>query len=220
MKSYQIYITSILFSISLSTHAALLTADTITGSTIVDFSTQATVTNDPGPLQVGTLIGEDITLTSPTGSLYANFNGWGLNPNGDWGSGGRTYVSVQDGTFTFAFNDGPVSAVGGFMSYGNPAAGMTITALDAGMAVLETYDIIALAPIIEPALNGGAFRGIERGVADIAFFQITGAVPVLDDLTFARGAIPAQAVPTMSVWGLMMLISLMGIFGFKRRMRS
>ena len=110
--------------------------------------------------------------------------------NGSWG-GGITYVSANDatpGSLIFSFNDGPVSAVGGFINYfPDSADDLSITALDAGMNVLETFNITALADILTPSgFNDGAFRGIDRGIDDIAFFELTGSFPVLDDLTFTR----------------------------------
>jgi hypothetical protein len=228
-KLLSIFLGISLISMAMTGNASLLTSDTIVGSTVVDFSTQPTVEDVNGPLQIGMLVGENIEVSSPTGQLYTNYDGWGLGPNGDWESP-MTYVSQDEngGTMIFAFMDGPVSAVGGFMSYwgADLQGGLVITALNAGMAVLETYDIVADAPIVTPAVNGGAFRGIDRGgVADIAYFQVTGAYPVLDDLTFtssanpAAPATPATPIPALSQWALIMLSMLLGLMVFANRKR-
>jgi hypothetical protein len=203
--------------------ASLLTSNTIANSTVVDFSTQPTVVDVPGPLQVGMLVGENIEVSSPGGQLYANYDGWGLSPNGEWGPP-KTYVSQDEdpGTMIITFHNGPVSVVGGFMSYYNAdqGSGLVITALNAGMGVLESYDILVEAPIIAPEFNGGAFRGIDRGgVADIAHLQITGAYPTLDDLTFTRGS-GTQGIPTLSVWGLVFLTGLLGFVAYYSRRRN
>lgn len=68
-------------------------------------------------------------------------------------------------------------------------------------AVLETYNLSELADIITPsAINGSAFRGVERDNADIAFFQISGGqANAIDDLTLTYAASP---VPVPGSLGL------------------
>jgi len=151
-----------------------------------------TVTSVPGPIQIGGSIGENITVTGdPNTGLYTNYDGWGLTGNGTWG-GDMTYISANDarpGSLLFSFNDSPVSAVGGFMNQATGGSDLSITAYDSEMNVLETYNITELADIVTPGgFNDGAFRGIDRGVNDISFFEVRGYVPVLDDLTFSRTA--------------------------------
>ena len=105
---------------------------------------------------------------------------------------------------TFAFNDAPVSSVGGQLNYARGCCGdvpLVITTLDAGMTLLETYNLSELADIITPdAVNGSAFRGIARDSADIAFFQISGGeANAIDDLTLTYAAAP---VPVPGALGL------------------
>ncbi len=210
-------------SFSFTVNANLITSDTILNSVVVDFSTQPTVSNVSGPIQIGGLVGLDIEVTTFNGNngLYTNYNGWGLCSNGSWGSP-RTYISSQSQAgMRIAFNDGPVAEVGALM---NNARGcgpdMVITALDADMNVLETYNITQLAEI---DTNDGAFRGISRSNADIAYFEINGESPVLDDLTFSAIARePATPVP-MSVGSLILLAGILSLFGLitiRRRNKS
>jgi hypothetical protein len=67
-------------------NAAFLTSNTIGRPTVVDFSDQPTVINSGGPIQVGGLVGQDISVVMTDGSdnLSANFNSWNLGSNGDW----------------------------------------------------------------------------------------------------------------------------------------
>ncbi len=174
-----------------ASNATLITTDTISNSTIIDFEGFATLGDVSGPVQVGTFVGEDVTVDgNPNTGLYLNWSGWGLVSNGRWGDG-MTFIGGNDarpGSFTFSFNDGPVSVVGGFMNHAPDfSEDLMISAFDSGMNLLESYNITALADIITPGgINDGGFRGIERGTNDIAFFNVSGYVPVLDDLTFAR----------------------------------
>ena len=110
-KILSIFLGISFISMAMTGNASLLTSDTIVGSTVVDFSTQPTVEDVNGPLQIGMLVGENIEVSSPTGQLYTNYDGWGLGPNGNWESP-MTYVSQNEngGTMIFAFMDGPVSA--------------------------------------------------------------------------------------------------------------
>ncbi len=151
-----------------------------------------------GPIQVGDLVFEDITWSSTsTSSLLGNgFYGLAQNlGNGDWDPGRNGYVGTNAAANTvvmrFDFNNGAVCAVGGFVNYapgfGDP---FTITALDNGNAVLETFDVSTNAPISTPgALNDGAFRGIVRATNDIAAIELSGEFDVLDDLKFSRSCV-------------------------------
>ena len=81
--------------------------------------------------------------SSSTNGLYFNYNSWGLADNGFWGSP-ATYISLNGSsdTITFAFNDAPVSGVGGFINYArfSSASDLLISVLDNGMNVLESYN--------------------------------------------------------------------------------
>jgi len=185
---FRIVAVAVLAFSAITSNAGLVTsAGDIPNSTVIDFSTQPTVSNAPGPIQIGDAVGMDVTVDgNPNTGFYTNFDGWGLCDNGSWGSP-QTYISANDarpGTIRVAFNDGPVSAVGGFMNHAPcDSATLTISAYDAGMNLLETYDITADA-VTPGGYNAGVFRGISRNAADIAYFEIFGGVPVLDDVTF------------------------------------
>lgn len=184
----RVFAIAILALSAITSNASLVTsAGDIPNQTVIDFSTQPTVSDVPGPIQIGDAVGMDVTVEgTPNTGFYTNYDGWGLCDNGSWGSP-QTYISTNDarpGTLRVVFNDGPVSAVGGFMNHApclTPT--ITITAYDSGMNVLETYDISA--DVVTPGgFNAGVFRGISRPTADIAYFEIFGGVPVLDDVTF------------------------------------
>ena len=202
-----------LMAVSSLANAVFLTSNTITSPVVVDFSDQATVEDAPGPIQVGGLVGADLTvvITPASNDIYMNFDGWGLGDNGDWDAP-MTYVSSNlDGGpgLRFAFNDGPVSEVGAFMNYyPDDGAPLVIVARDAGNAILESYDVSALADISTPSgSNAGAFRGISRPTADIAYFEVVRENPTVDELTYSSAAAPlspTNAIPTMSVYGLML----------------
>ncbi|MBS0479821.1 MAG: PEP-CTERM sorting domain-containing protein [Proteobacteria bacterium] len=80
----------------------------------------------------------------------------------------------------------------------------TITALDASMAVLGSYDLSALAPISTPAAtNGGAFRGIQSTSANIRYFTLSGSYILAHSLTVGGAA--TAGVPEPATWAMMML---------------
>ncbi len=103
-------------------------------------------------------------------------------------------------------------SVGGFMTY-TPGGAPIISALAAnGVTVLETYDLSVAAPISNPAVNSGAFRGIQRPSADIRFFQIGGSQISMHDITLgpaASSTVPEPA-PAALVGGVLMVGVLLG----------
>ncbi|MEM7224072.1 MAG: PEP-CTERM sorting domain-containing protein [Pseudomonadota bacterium] len=213
-----------------SAQAALITSNTLTNPTTIDFSqfVAAPQSDLAGPVQVGQLVGEDVDVTgSPNTGLFLMAGGWGFLSNGSWDVGINGFVGANDarpGSLFFAFNDGPVSGVGGFMNYCpdsgcNPSTGqpadLVIFALDNAMQILEAYNITAVADISTPgAANAGGFRGIERATNDIHFFQVFGSVPGVASLSFSRiqNDIPEPASLTL------FLVALGGL-GFLARRR-
>lgn len=197
--------------------AALITSNTMTGALVINFD-GTSGSNVIGNVQIGAGVGENITVSSSsdTNGLFFNFNGWGLPNNGNWGDG-RTFVGLNGSTddILFAFNSGPVAEVGGFMSYARrPGFNLTISALDASMSVLESYDVTALADIIDTSFNGGAFRGISRAASDISYFRVSGGLAnALDDLTFAR----SSAVPEPGTLALIAMAALCAGLAQRRR---
>lgn len=189
MKTFTRYLIAagMIFS-AVTSHASLVTsAGEITNQSIIDFDAEPPQVSVPGPIQIGGAVGADVTLDGvPNSGFYINSPSWGLCDNGSWDDT-MTYAGANDarpGTMRVAFNDGPVSAVGGFINHAPcDSPTLVISAYDAGMVLLETYDITADA-VTPGGLNAGVFRGISRPVADIAYFEIAGGVPVLDDITF------------------------------------
>ncbi len=190
-------------------HATLITqsSDIPSPSTVIDFSDYAGVNtvNTDGPVQVGNLVGVDVTFSSnnPDGS-YIGSGPYGLADNGTWDSSlTMAGINVDAAgfdpyTMTFSFNSGPVSAVGGFMNYaafdGSGFGDVIVAALAADSSVLEQWDITTDAPISTPgATNDGAFRGILRPTADIFGFSVSNSAAVLTDLTFSAATAPDNA---------------------------
>lgn len=193
--------------------AALVTAPPASGALVINFDAESGTDVD-GAVQIGDVIGHHVTVASsnPFNGLYFHFSGWGLADNGSWQD--RTYVGLNshDDIMTFAFNDAPVSSVGGQMNYARGCCGdvpLVISALDAGMTVLETYNLSEIADIITPdAINGSAFRGIARDSADIAFFQISGGeANAIDDLTltYATSPVPVPGSLGLALGGMALL---------------
>lgn len=211
-------------------HADLVTsAGQILDPVVIDFNAVPAVSSVAGPIQVGDAVALDVTLDGvPNSGLYVYDSGWGLCDNGNWESTKTTFVGgngARPGSIRFSFNDGPVSAVGGFMNHAPcESQTMVINAYDSSMALLESYDITADA-VTPNGVNAGVFRGIFRPSADIAYFEVYGGVPVLDDLTFGGGAIIPPAaeqvpVPTLGNLGLLLMMLLLGGFGWTRLRRS
>jgi hypothetical protein len=188
---------------------------------VIDFSQSGSFTFTPGPVLIGSPVGQNITWSSTDGYAVIGNGGYGLGSNGIWDSGrnGYTGLNASVGDMTFSFNSGPVSAVGGFINYA-PGVGpdLIITALAADGSVLESYDINQLAPISTPGqYDAGAFRGIIRPTADIAAFRVSNEVAVLDNLTFSQPA--PNAVPAPSTLAMLgtALFTCLGYFGWRRR---
>lgn len=207
-----------------ATHADLVqSAGEIPAATVIDFSEfSGSFLFTAGPVQIGGPVGLDIEWSSSNVNAVIGDGQYGLVDNGNWTAGrnGYTGLNIADGSMTFQFNDAPVAGVGGFMNYAAPNYGSAIIeALDQGGAILESYDILALAPISTPGgTDEGAFRGIVRPQADIYAFRLLNAFDVLDDLTFTNVPTgPPEPVPTLSTWALILMAGLLGMVAFVRR---
>ncbi len=184
------------FSCSQCPGALVTNLQNFPAPSVVDFAQfQTTNTFGPGPVEVGETIGESVIWTANTHQslIVSTSNGsYGLGANGVWAApmsfaGVNNQTDGETNSMRFTFKRGPVRGVGGTINYvpNNPAAFRfaKITALDTNGAVVETYDLMSVAPI---ATNAGAFRGILRDNDDIAAFELSNAVMTIDDLRFCR----------------------------------
>ena len=160
-------------------------------SKTVDFSQFAGINFLRPPQEVGGLVGESITFTDTTGRGLIHDSSYTLGPNGLWTSGrvGFAGNNVPNNPIQFTFNDGAVCAVGGLVNY-NPSqqGSYSLIAYDQFNNVLETFDLVANAPISTPGQrDAGEFRGIVRTDNDIAKIELSGGPwGVIDDMKFSR----------------------------------
>jgi len=150
--------------------AGLITTDPGTGTTTTFTATG--LTQGAGPVTVNGFV--------VTGANVAYGNApYGLGNNGAWVSFSFVAANSNNGSITFDLG-ALYGLVGGFMNYSTPhdvtGTNPTIEALAAnGTTVLESDNLIALAPISTPSgSNAGAFRGISRSQNDIRFLRIGG----------------------------------------------
>lgn len=215
------------FGFGSAAQADLITsAAGITNPTVIDFSEfNGAWLYTAGPVQIGNPVTRDIEWFSTNSNAVIGNESYGLGDNGSWTSGrvGYTGLNTDAGSMTFQFNDAPVAGVGGFVNYAPVSYGTPIIeALDQNGVVLESYDLVANAPISTPnGIDEGAFRGITRAQADIYGFRLLNAFDVLDDLTFTGVPVgppaPLVPVPTLSTWALLLLAGLLGLTAFVRR---
>ena len=210
---------------------ATLVTSAPTDGTVIDFSQFAFGCPFGAPgcrasdtPNVGGLVGETVLFSGtaefiPPNDLFLGSSltneRFGLGENGAWDEGRNGFAGngLSDASMEFMFLNGPVSFVGGFLNYAVVFGSFdtlppTLEVLDAGLNVLESYDIFALAPISTSILgtNDGAFRGISRATNDIFALRWSGSFSVLDDLTFVR-KIPEPTTLALLVIGLAGLAS-------------
>src|SRR5690606_31520264 len=152
------------------------------------------------------LVSENITWSSSLATAVIGSDHYLLGGNGEWDAS-QTFTGSGDdaAVMTYRFHDGPVSAVGGFVNYGVELnvfiKPVLIQALDINGNVLESYDLLTLAPISTPGgVNDGAFRGIVRDTNDIYAFAVSGRAIVLDDLTFSRAPVTTTVPEPATLW--------------------
>lgn len=187
-----------------SAQAALITdASSLTGSsTTIDFSQFAGNEQQGinGLIQLSTLAGEDIqarTSNDPK-DLWLTNTSWNLADNGSWDAARDGFLGIKPSSIQntnpiqIYFNSGYISGFGFFMNYfldPNTIAGsVSLSAYDTGATLLEEFIINPAGDGISTSglNNGGAFKGIQRSTADIAYIELTGFNAVFDDLQFTR----------------------------------
>lgn len=199
-----------------ASHASLITSDaTYTGPDL----NLAGFDNGSYNFTFGPIAVSGFTFTaSPGGSGGFPFGGnsghgsvvgqgsYGLGANGSFG-GSAVYIGVDSGTgFDTLLGTTAYSQLGFFFNYA-PGVGdnATISALDASGAVIDTYDLTALAPISTPgAFNAFEFRGIVHSSADIYGLQFGGNY-LLASGTATGVVVTPTGAPEPAAWALMIL---------------
>jgi hypothetical protein len=182
--------------------AAILTSPPV-GGTTTTFPGGSGVFDGPGS---ATVAGFPITYTN--GVVYNYNGGFGMAANGSW-SWGMIGINDEVGSMTIDLG-GLYDSVGGFMNYAPGYGDPTISAIAAdGTTILESYVLSSVAAISTPsAVNGGEFRGIMRGTADIRYLQISNSYLSMRDITLGAGSAvpePSAAVLVLSALGALWL---------------
>ena len=142
-------------------------------------------------------------ITASSGACYNYSQNFGFDSNGEWNW--ELVAEITGGGMITIDLGGLYSSVGGFMNYAPGYGTPVISALAGdGVTVLESYDLSSVAPIFTPAaVNGGAFRGISRSSADIAYFQFGGSFSAMHDITLDdASAVPEPSTLLLSVFAL------------------
>ncbi len=183
---------------AVSLPATLLTVQPPVGITTT-FPDDASVTHLTD--SSGTVAGFSIVSTGGA-AVYPYQDFFDLGDNGTWNDGligdasGVTVLTVSLG--------GLYSSAGGFVNYHSPtepgANPPFIAALDAGMNLLESYDLSGSINTGAGSLNAREFRGIDLGAPVIAYLQFGGSGMVMHDITLE--AVPEPSTVWMAVLGL------------------
>ncbi|MCA9246530.1 MAG: hypothetical protein KDA42_05425 [Planctomycetales bacterium] len=145
--------------------------------------------------------------------------------NGDWTTARDGYIGAfgPSGLIRLAFDVGEeVSGIGALFSYSDAATDVVIRAYDAADTLLESFALFGSDEITGAPIDGGEFRGILRGTADISYIEVdTGSagLVVLDDLIFTRATESMTFVPEANsflIWSVAVAVAA----GVRRRRRA
>jgi len=142
--------------------------------------------------------------------------------NGSWIN--LPYIEDGSGSTTLTINlGGYYSYAGGFINYGLNSPDFntygpegndpTITALDANMNVIESFDIFRILNGEDSDENAGAYFGISESADDISYLQISGGGIAMTNL--------ALVSPESGTWALAALALIgMGFVALRKRRLS
>ena len=214
----------IIFIILLSPAQALLMLDStevyeeqqqVIGFT--QFASSPTTTQ--GPVQVDSTNGVNVDWSGVNTNDNAYIGStayYSLGDNGVWDATNAGYTALDNASdsIRYTFNQ-DVSSVGAFMNYlPDDSNHVVMRAYNRSGQVIETYDINSLAPISTfRGFNQGAFRGIQRTMADIAMFEVSNSYVVLDNLTY--GITTYTPEPSSLFMALVGIVG--GIFAFRKK---
>ncbi len=202
MKKILLIVASFLLVIPAMVQATLITTAPSGGTTTVLTTVTGTWSS------ASSVVAGGFSVFAPSGSeVWYGDSSYGLVDNGSWSNfawvGGYCYSGACTATIDLG---GLYSDVGGFMNYavadsdGTPYQGSAgsnpiIEAIAADTTtVLESYDLFTAALISTPGgSNDGAFRGISRSTADIAYLRFSGSYLIMHDLTLRQASVPEPA---------------------------
>ncbi len=206
----RILATMLLIGIATTAQAALITSAPPGGTTTAFTATGITQVADPA-----TVIVNGFEITGNPEAWYGDVS-YGMGGNGNWSASVSfpwVALNASMGSVTIGLG-GLFSSAGAFINYSTHSFDQapSITALDASLMVLETYDLSVLAPILTPGgVNDGAFRGISTGSNNIAYLRLSGAFIGAHSITVE--AIDAPEPATLAVLAL----GLVGLGVVRRR---
>lgn len=181
---------AILVAMAGQVRAGLITSSAqATGTpSVVDFSQLGGFQSTAGPVQIGQLVGENITWSSNSGNALIGNGTYNLGSNGQWDGGRNGYTGTNSGSsdvfMRYDFLDSPVATAGGFINYFPGTSSVFLQALGTSNQILESHQLDGFG--FPSGTNQGLFFGVDRGVNDIAALVLRGGSAVLDDLLFAR----------------------------------
>lgn len=133
----------------------------------------------PGPIAYSDYVWSSTNASNQGGSVFGYTGGYGYDANGQWNGALGPMAGLNDSfdvygdqnTMTFAFR-APRMEVGGFINYvPGGSTDTTIAVYDAGMNLLESYNLTFLTG---GGTNTGMTIGFLRSTADISYFTLTG----------------------------------------------